>query len=266
MLNPQCGVKVLGVAIFCLDVGNTHAHWGVVSGQKVLAEGKFETGKLRENGHAVLRSLIGDHPEVAGAAFCSVVPAVSGPVTSAFSSLGLRPHHLRPDTVKGLGFDYPHPSEVGQDRLANCIGAQLLAGAPAVVIDMGTATTFDILTERGYAGGIIAPGVQLMTRYLHEQTALLPALDPSDLLGGAAIGQSTVEAMKTGCAVGFAGMIGALLESVLAELTRRGLSSPAVIATGGTAVFLPASWATRIRWEPHITLLGLAESHRRSQA
>ena len=253
----------MDVVIFCLDVGNTHAHWGVVFSQKVLAEGKFETGKLRENGHATLRQLIGEQPEVAGTAFCSVVPAVSGPVTAAFSSLGLRPHHLRHDTVRGLGFDYPTPAEVGQDRLANCIGAQLLTGAPAVIVDMGTATTFDILTERGYAGGIIAPGVQLMTRYLHEQTALLPALDPADLLGGAAIGQSTIEAMKTGCVVGFAGMIGALLESVLAELARRGLSSPAVIATGGTAAYLPASWAKRVRWEPHITLLGLAESHRR---
>lgn len=253
------------MSIFCLDVGNTHAHWGVLAGREVTAEGKFATAQLRENGHAVLRQILSTQTAVCGAAFCSVVPTVSGPVTSALSSLGLRPHHLRHDTVRGLGFDYPSPAEVGQDRLANCIGAQLLVGAPAVVIDMGTATTFDILTERGYAGGIIAPGVQLMTRYLHEQTALLPALDPADLLGGAAIGQSTVEAMKTGCAIGFAGMIGALLESVLAELMRRGVPSPAVLATGGTAAFLPATWEKRIRWEPHITLHGLAESHRRVQ-
>jgi type III pantothenate kinase len=253
------------VPIFCLDIGNTHAHWGLVDGRAVLAEGKVATQSLRLQPHEVLQKILQPLGHIYGVAFCSVVPAINGVVLAEFGQWGLTTHHLRHDTVVGLGFDYPNPAEVGQDRLANCMGAQLLVGAPAVIIDMGTATTFDILTQQGYAGGIIAPGVQLMTRYLHEQTALLPALDPADLLGGAAIGRSTVEAMKTGCAVGFAGMIGALLESVVHQMQQTG-KHPAVIATGGTAAFLPASWAGKIRWEPHITLLGLAESYRRASA
>jgi type III pantothenate kinase len=171
--------------------------------------------------------------------------------------------HLRHDTVKGLGFDYPTPAEVGQDRIADCVGAQYVAGAPAVIVGMGTATTVDILTERGYAGGIIAPGLGVMTRYLHERTALLPALDPASLLGGPAIGKSTVDAMRAGCALGFAGMIGALLDGVCAELIRQGSPMPKVIVTGGAAVYLPASWRDRVSHEPHLTLLGLAEAHRR---
>ncbi len=253
------------MAIFCLDVGNTHAHWGVVSAQTVLIENKVATKDLRQAPEVVLGKIFKDLPKITGIAFCSVVPALNGVLTAELAKLGFAPHHLRCDTVQGLGFDYPNPAEVGQDRLANCIGAQVLVGAPAVVIDMGTATTFDILTTKGYAGGLIAPGVQLMTRYLHEQTALLPALDANDLLGGGAIGRSTVEAMRTGCAVGFAGMIGALLDSVINQMKQEG-QVPTVIATGGTAAFLPASWAAKIRWEPHITLIGLAESHRRTRA
>ena len=136
----------------------------------------------------------------------------------------------------------------------------------AVVVGMGTATTVDILTEQGYAGGIIAPGLGVMTRYLHERTALLPALDPADLLGGPAIGKSTVDAMRAGCALGFAGMIGALLDAVTAELTKQGGPAPVVLVTGGAAVYLPATWRDRVRHEPHLTLLGLAESHRRAFA
>lgn len=245
--------------IFCLDVGNTHAHWGVVEGREVLVQGEVPTASLDA---AALRALLAAHPAT-GLALASVVPAVTALALPMLGADGRPFHHLRHDTVRGLGFDYPTPGEVGQDRLADCVGAQLVTGAPAVVIGMGTATTVDILTDKGYAGGIIAPGLGVMTRYLHERTALLPALDPDGLLGGPAIGKSTVDAMRAGCALGFAGMIGALLDGVCAELRKQGLPEPAVIVTGGAAVYLPASWRARVRHEPHLTLLGLAESHRR---
>ena len=170
---------------------------------------------------------------------------------------------VKPVRVKAVKAGAAVAAEVGQDRLADCVGAQLVAGAPAVIIGMGTATTVDILTDRGYAGGIIAPGLGVMTQYLHERTALLPALDPSALLGGPAIGKSTVDAMRSGCALGFAGMIGALLDGVCAELVRQGSPMPKVIVTGGAAVYLPATWQARVMHEPHLTLLGLAEAHRR---
>ena len=228
----------------------------------MLVQGEVPTATLDA---AALRALLAAHP-ADGLALASVVPAVTALVTPVLSADGRPFYHLRHDTVRGLGFDYPTPAEVGQDRLADCVGAQLVVGAPAVIIGMGTATTVDILTDRGYAGGIIAPGLGVMTRYLHERTALLPALSPDALLGGPAIGKSTVDAMRAGCALGFAGMIGALLDGVCAELRAQGLSEPAVIVTGGAAVYLPASWRTRVRHEPHLTLLGLAEAHRRSFA
>lgn len=248
------------MAILCLDIGNTHAHWGLIEGQSLQQQGEIATKELQE---ATLRQLISVH-RPAGIAFASVVPTVTTWCLTFLESLKIPSRQLRYDNLVGLGFDYPQPAEVGQDRLADCIGAQLIVGAPAIVIGMGTATTVDILTERGYAGGIIAPGIGVMTQYLHERTALLPALDPKNLLGAPAIGKSTVDAMRSGCVLGFAGMIGALLEGVSAELVKSGSAIPKVVVTGGAAIYLPAAWKDRVRHEPCLTLIGLAEFYRRT--
>ncbi len=253
-------LSLRSVDVLCFDIGNTHAHWGVVRGRDVLRRGEIATAGL--DADAVGRVLT-ECPS-GGIALASVVPSATAVAAPVLASCGRRLHHLRHDTVAGLGFDYPAPGEVGQDRLADCVGAQLLVGAPAVIVGMGTATTVDILTAKGYAGGIIAPGLGVMTRYLHERTALLPALDPTRLLGGPAIGRSTVDAMRAGCAIGFSGMIGALLDAVTAEMERRGDGRPQVVFTGGAADFLPDAWRARVRHEPGLTLIGLAESFRRS--
>ncbi|MDR0535766.1 MAG: type III pantothenate kinase [Puniceicoccales bacterium] len=247
--------------VFCVDIGNTSAHHGLLAKGEVLAGGHVPTARLADPKSGipeVLRSLREDRGfAVDGISFCSVVPGATRAFAPLAESTGIPCHHLRHDACPGLGIHYPRPEEIGQDRLANCIGAQEVCGAPAVVLDMGTATTLDILTGKGYEGGIIAPGLAIMTRYLHEQTALLPALDPADLLVSTGIGKSTLEAMKLGCAVGFSGMIGALLDTVLTQLAAWGVAQPSILATGGTAGALPKSWASRIRWEPHLTLLGL---------
>ena len=248
------------VSILCIDIGNTHAHWGVVDGRTIGAHGEVGTKEISDS---LIKKLIAEH-RPHGLAVASVVPLVSQAIEPSLKSCGLPVQLLRHDKLVGLGFDYPKPAEVGQDRLADCIGAQVICGAPAIIVGMGTATTVDILTEKGYAGGIIAPGMGLMTQYLHERTALLPALDVKNLLGGPAIGKSTVDAMRSGCALGFAGMIGALLDGVVAELIKSGHAQPKVIVTGGAAIYLPATWKDRVQHEPHLTLIGLAEFYRRT--
>lgn len=243
--------------LLCLDIGNTSAHWGVADG---LAIG--ETGDLPT---ADLASLLPGLIARVGPAGCSLASVVPAATESALPLLGRGREvlQLRHDTAKGLGFDYPNPAEVGQDRLANCIGAQVVCGAPAVIVDMGTATTFDVLTTRGYAGGVIAPGLSVMTSYLHGRTALLPKLDPASIQPGSALGKSTLDAMRAGCALGFAGMIERILETLLAELAAQGMGNPTLLATGGTADFLPPALASRLRREPNLTLIGLAEAWRR---
>ena len=246
-------------AVLCLDVGNTSTHWGTVAGRVALVRGEAPTAEYA----ARLPEILGRAGDFEGIALASVVPAATETLLPLLAAAGKRVFHLRHDTVVGLGFDYPNPAEVGQDRLANCLGAQVVCGAPAIVVDLGTATTFDVLTAKGYAGGVIAPGLAVMTSYLHGRTALLPKLDPATIRSGSPLGKSTADAMRAGCAYGFAGMIGHILDVLVAELAARG-ETPTLLATGGTADFLPAALAARLRREPDLTLVGLAEGYRRA--
>lgn len=258
--------------ILCLDIGNTHTHFSVVENRRAIFSGTLKTAQIddAENGvPALLKSTEFNALDVGGISFCSVVPDATKKLSVVLENNNRFPIcRVYHENCPGLGIHYPNPQEIGPDRLANCIGAQARFGAPAVIIDMGTAVTFDILSENGYEGGIIAPGLEIMTRYLHEQTALLPALNPKELLlaeDTEGIGKSTLNAMKLGCAVGFAGMIEKLLGTVLAQLERWDIRNPKIIATGGCAGILPRAWKDRVHWAPFITVQGLEEAFLRSR-
>ena len=249
--------------LLCIDIGNTHTHYGLVDSAGTRALQQIPTRQLdhaTDGFTARLQSLLDENPDLAGAAFCSVVPAATDKLLRCLErwEKSLPVFHLTHRKKLGVEIGYPRPPEIGEDRLANAAGAHALFGAPAVVIDMGTAVTFDIVTlTHGYEGGIIAPGVELMRRYLHEQTALLPRLDDS-LQIVRAIGQSTTEAMRIGTVIGFGGMIQALLDAVLAELAARGEPPPRILATGGSADLLKKSLRTPFEVVPDLTLRGLA--------
>ncbi len=258
-------MKAHAHCVLAIDVGNTTCHYGLVVDGHYKLGGALATAQL--NGSQTPFQALLDQanakglPRPTGAAYCSVVPKVNATIEGLLAAEDLKTFHLRFDTVPGLGIAYPNPSEIGEDRLANSLAAFCRYGAPAIVIDMGTAVTFDIISKAGYEGGIIAPGLGLMTGYLHEQTALLPALNPADLVdlpGG--IGKSTVEAMRLGCSVGFSGMVLALLERVEAELGARGEGKPTVLSTGGSVANLSRHWMQRTRFVDHLTLLGLADA------
>ncbi len=255
------------MTLLCIDIGNTHIHHGVVADGQTKLQRDLPTRLIDHPSDGlgpVLDRLAVEEPRLEGAAFCSVVPAATKLLRRLFE------HHrfarpvfeLTHERKLGVPLGYPQPGEIGQDRLANAAGAQAMCGAPAIVIDLGTAVTFDIVSRaHGYEGGIIAPGVEVMRRYLHEQTALLPLLDDSLETPGA-IGKSTVEAMRIGTVIGFGGMIRALLEAVLAELARRGEPLPAVLATGGSARLLEKTLRHPFTIVPDLTLRGLAAAWR----
>ncbi len=257
--------------LLCLDVGNTRAHAGVLRDGKVLWQTAIPTAQAADPVHGLapqFAELARGPIAPTGISFCSVVPAATAALMPVLDDTGWPLFHLTWDKCASLGLpiDYPQPAQIGQDRLALAFGTLAQYGAPAVAIDLGTAVTFDVINQRGaYAGGIIAPGLSLMTRYLHEQTALLPALDPNDLLVSAGIGTSTVEAMKIGCATGFAGMIRAILDRLLEELRLRGEGNACIVATGGSAGQLPRAWLGEIHFDPDLLLKGLAEAWRRSE-
>ena len=244
--------------IFCIDIGNTRTHCGTVTGGRVADATHIPTALLRD--HAAPPEPI--RAGVAGAdgiAYCSVVPAAGENLEAAFRASPAPVFHLTHKSCRGLDLVYPNPGEIGEDRIANALAAQAGYALPVVVIDMGTAVTFDVVTAKGYEGGIIAPGLELMTRYLHEQTALLPELAEADLAGiEGAIGKSTVDAMRLGVVVGFSGMLDALLARVSRELRERGTGTPEVISTGGDLGALLSEWRDRTRFVPDLTLQGLA--------
>jgi type III pantothenate kinase len=246
--------------ILSIDVGNTSTHYGIVDGQTVQKTGHFPTVGFKNGPNHTFSTLISPLLEgISGIAFCSVVPDINQHLQASVDPFNLPVFHLTHKTCKGLKLAYPNPEEIGEDRIANAIGVQEYHGVPAVILDLGTAVTFDIITSTGYEGGIIAPGLAVMTRYLHEQTALLPELNESDLLNvEGAIGKSTVHAMKLGVAVGFSGMVDALLARVLAELKIRGEAQPVVLSTGGSIANLTKDWEQKSRFIENLTLMGLA--------
>ncbi|MEM8867256.1 MAG: type III pantothenate kinase [Verrucomicrobiota bacterium] len=251
--------------ILCIDIGNTSIHYGSVSGKEVEKTADFPTAELLQEPKAFTETVAARLAEAAGVSFCSVVPDANTKLLDALATFSGPLFHLTHESCQGLDLVYPKPQEIGQDRIANALAAQEYYGIPAIVIDMGTAVTFDIISSQGYEGGIIAPGLNVMTRYLHEQTALLPELDPDELLQTkGAIGKSTIHAMQLGVSVGFSGMIDALLKRVEAELNEKESRKAVVLSTGGSVANLTADWASKSEFVDQLTLQGLAVAYQRA--
>ncbi|MGY8672011.1 MAG: type III pantothenate kinase [Verrucomicrobiia bacterium] len=236
-----------------LDIGNTHMDVGVADDSKVIRHSKIPTHDTTiPQFKTALREMCIEAP--VGIALCSVVPERTSIVQVALQQeFDQRATVLNHETVTGVGVDYPEPSTIGPDRLANAIAARRHFGAPAVVVDFGTAVTFDVVDRSGnYAGGIIAPGVAAMTDYLHEKTALLPRIEIKEPTR--VIGKTAAEAMLIGAVFGYRGLIGELIRRLRAEL---GSASLPVIATGGYAEKIAGKVPEITAVEPLLTLEGL---------
>ncbi|WP_309399361.1 type III pantothenate kinase [Cerasicoccus maritimus] len=244
--------------VLVIDIGNTSAHWAVVADRRVTQRGDVHRDHLITELPTILSASNGP------VSWCSVVPATADNLSAALNAAD-RPHwRLTCDDAPGLTITYERPQQIGQDRLANALGAQALVSESVVVIDMGTATTFDIVSaSQGFIGGIIAPGLASMTHYMHEKTALLPQLSEEDFDPSLRIGRSTVQAMSVGCTRGYPGMIRGMLEGVREEYAALGEAEPAVVLTGGAARGFLRDALAEFRAEPDLTLLGLAEAQRR---
>ena len=155
--------------------------------------------------------------------------------------------------LRGLGIDYPKPDTIGPDRLASAVAARHHFGAPVVVVDFGTAVTFDVVNRAGdYVGGIIAPGLAVMTDYLHEKTALLPKIRIREVT--TVVGKNTEQAMLIGAVHGYRGLVRELIAELKRELRTKHLP---VIATGGYARLIAAKLPEISAVEPNLTLEGL---------
>src|SRR5438093_6207562 len=154
----------------------------------------------------------------------------------------------------GVGIDYPKPKSIGADRLANAAAVTGLYGFPAIVVDFGTAVTFDIVSDRcTYIGGVIAPGLEAMTNFLYQRTALLPKLSLKE--PRRAVGKSTIEAMLSGAVFGYRGLVREILGRIRAEQFPR--KKLYIVATGGYAQLIAGRLPEIGVVRPHLTLEGL---------
>lgn len=237
-----------------LDIGNTNTHVGLGGPRHVSRHSNFPTtnwfnGKAKQ----ALRIFLGkEGPEAV--VFCSVVPRATRRVRQSVNRLwDISALELTSETVRELGIDYPKPKTIGPDRLANALAARHLYGAPVVVVDFGTAVTFDVVNRRGsYVGGIIAPGLAAMTEYLHEKTALLPRITIREPDG--VVGKSTEQAMLVGAVHGYRGLIKQLVLELKREL--RAFRLP-VVATGGYGTLIARRLPEITSVAPLLTLEGL---------
>ncbi len=223
--------------LLVIDVGNTNTSLGVYQGEELLAHWRLTTARNRtvdEYGvHARnLFELAGlDFKAINAIAIASVVP----PLNYTLKQMAEVYFHLSPlfvdhTTEMVLRILYEPPSDVGADRIVDAVAAIHKYGAPCIIVDFGTATTFNAINKDGeYLGGVITPGIMISADALFERTAKLPRVDikrPRTVIGA-----STVAAMQSGLYNGYVGLVDGVLRKMLAELG----GSPRVIATGGLA-------------------------------
>lgn len=240
--------------ILLFDIGNTNTHIGLADGRRVLKQTNISTREWFGGDAKTLVKKIAGAEKINGAVLCSVVPRATPFARKIVGTLWkLDVLELSPKTLRGVGIDYPKPNSIGPDRLANAVAAKFHFGAPVVVVDFGTAVTFDVVDAKGnYTGGIISPGLAAMTDYLHEKTALLPKIkicEPKNI-----VGKSTEQAMLAGAVHGYRGLIRGLLAELKRELKTEKLP---VVATGGYAKLIAAKLPEISAVRPDLTLEGL---------
>jgi type III pantothenate kinase len=240
--------------ILLFDIGNTNTHVGLANEQRVLKQINVPTREwFGGNVNMRVQNFVGSQ-KIIGTILCSVVPPATPRVKKIVRALWkLNVLELSPKTLRGVGVDYPKPNSIGPDRLANAVAAKFHFGAPVVVVDFGTAVTFDVVNAKGnYVGGIIAPGLAAMTDYLHEKTALLPKIKIREVKS--AIGKSTEHAMLVGAVQGYRGLVRELIGELKRELRAENLP---VVATGGYAKLIAAKLPEISEVRVDLTLEGL---------
>jgi len=242
-------------SFLCLDLGNTTCRGAVWSDDQIIEQNVIATNDFISNCNEWLNQWLHQR-EIT---YCSVVPNAEHALTSSLYGSDRILASLTAINQSILPIQYPNPQEIGPDRIANSIAVYKKYDLPALVIDLGTATTFDVITkDGGYEGGVIIPGPQGMLDYLANQTALLPQIKLAHRRNSNyAIGNSTVMAMESGINHGYLPMIEGIKEAICTELSDTGKSLKTIIQTGGESVNFPIDDAYQLS---NLTMEGLALS------
>jgi type III pantothenate kinase len=247
--------------ILTFDVGNTETTIGLFDAARLAGHWRIVSGVPRTSDELVvlLRGLLAtdgfDATEVHGAALGSVVPALTEPLVGALRRLGQgRVVVVDARAPLPITLDVDEPLTVGADRVINTLAASRLHRSDAIVVDLGTATTFDCITAEGvFLGGVIAPGVQTALESLVRRTSKLPATEL--VVPPAVIGRRTEDCIRSGVMFGQADAIDGIVRRIKASWPRS--QEPVVIATGGLAETFRELCSEFDRVEPYLTLYGL---------
>jgi type III pantothenate kinase len=241
--------------LLAIDVGNTNTVLGVFDGEKLVDSWRVKTDARETADELALtfRGLLGELT-VTGITACSTVPAVLRELREMLERYypDVPTLIVEPGVRTGVPLLYDNPKEVGADRIVNSLAAFHLYGGPAVVVDFGTSTNFDVVSARGeFLGGALAPGIEISVDALAARGARLFKIELAR--PRSVIGKTTVEALQSGILYGFAGQIDGLVRRIVAELGGRAT----VVATGGLAPLMIAEAETIQVHEPNLTLIGL---------
>jgi type III pantothenate kinase len=254
--------------LLAIDVGNSNIVLGLYDGTRLVTHWRLGTQKDRTSDeYAVtvlqLFALVGLRPEaVDGVAVASVVP----PLTPTFCDLarmrfGQEPLVVGPETDTGIVIRYATPADVGADRIVNAVAAHARYRRAAIVVDFGTATTFDCVTAAGeYLGGAIAPGIGISAEALWQRTSKLPRVEI--MKPSAVVGRTTGAAMQAGIFFGYVGLV----DEIVGRIVRETGGDPAVIATGGLAGLIAPETRTIKEIDEFLTLEGLRLIHTRHRS
>lgn len=239
--------------LLAVDIGNTSINFGLFGKNRIL-NFRIPTFSLESISLEKIFKERTDMSKISEVIICSVVPRVSQKLKGKIKELfKVSPLVLGEDIFVPIKNLYKNPSQVGQDRLANAYAAKILYGYPLIIVDFGTAITFDIISKRGdYLGGIIVPGLEISRDVLSERTALLPKVKlrkPKVL-----IGKDTQESILSGIFFGFGCLVDGLIEKLKAELGR---DNTKIIATGGNVRQISPFCRSITKVDPHLTLKGI---------
>ena len=242
--------------LLAVDVGNTNTVLGLFDGERLFESYRIKTDpRVTADELALMfRGLLQAHPEPDGVAVCSTVPAVLNELRLMLQRYfaDVPTVVVGPGVRTGVPLLYDNPREVGPDRVVNTLAAATLYGGPAIVVDFGTSTNFDVVSEKGeFLGGALAPGIEISVDALAARAARLFKVElkrPRSV-----IGKTTNEALQSGLLYGFAGQVDGMVRRISAELD----DDPTVIATGGLSHLMVSVCDTLDIHEPDLTLHGL---------